>query len=100
MASTKKDRGYRMKGSGSTRGTVTGMNRAWRAGAVIVAPEGEFDHLPERAYEAAEADAKPAAKKAETRKSSAKKSSGTKQVEPDDALTTESTPKKTPQKDS
>lgn len=54
------EKAYRMKSNGGTRGAVTGKTRVWRPGMVIVAPEGEFDHLPPDDYEEAQRQEEPA----------------------------------------
>lgn len=41
-----------MKRRGSTTGAATGRFRSWTAGDTIDAPEGEFNHLSSRMYNA------------------------------------------------
>ena len=56
---------YRMASSGGTVGAVTGKNRVWRKGQVVVAPEGEFAHLGDGEAEAVSAAELKAAAKTE-----------------------------------
>lgn len=51
---------YHMLDNGSTVGRASGSLRSWDAGDVLIGPEGEFDHLPDRMYETRDEIAEPA----------------------------------------